>query len=212
MLQRSVLNAALGRGILPPLLVSFGLSIMIENILLEVFSADARSLRAGGLETQSVALGGDLAVGVLPIMTFAVALGCTWTLELLFRHTPVGRAFRAASDDPETAQLQGVDHRKVYALATAIAFLDVAIAGVFLALRTTVTPSDGPGYLLYSFEAVIIGGLGSFWGTFAGALILGVAQTAGFRWDPGWGVLLGHLAFLGILLARPQGLFPKTRD
>jgi branched-chain amino acid transport system permease protein len=211
-LQRSVLNATLGRGILPPLLVSFGVSIMIENILLELFSADARSLKAGGLETQSISLGAGLAVGVLPMLTFAAALLCTGALEYLFRRTSLGRAFRAASDDLEAVQLQGIDHRKVFALATGVAFLVVAIAGIFLALRTTVTPSDGPGYLLYSFEAVIIGGLGSFWGTFIGALILGVAQTAGFHWDPGWGVLVGHLAFLAVLLVRPQGLFPRTRD
>jgi len=211
-LQRGVLNATLGRGILPPLLVSFGVSIMIENILLELFSADARSLKAGGLETQSISLGAGLAVGLLPMLTFSAALLCTVALEYLFRRTPLGRAFRAASDDLEAVQLQGIDHRKVFALATAVAFAVVAVAGICLALRTTVTPSDGPGYLLYSFEAVIIGGLGSFWGTFIGALILGVAQAAGFHWDPGWGVLVGHLAFLSVLLVRPRGLFPRTRD
>lgn len=212
LLQRGVLNRTLGKDILPPLLVTFGLSIIIQNVLLELFAADARSLKAGVLATQSIRLAADLAIGTLPLITFAVALACTFALEFLFSRTRLGRAFRATSDDPEAAQLQGIDHRRIYALATALAFALVAIAGVFLALRTTVTPSDGPGYLLYAFEAVIIGGLGSFWGTFAGAVILGVAQGIGYRWDPGWGVLVGHFTFLAVLVVRPQGLFPKTRD
>ncbi len=212
LLQRGVLNRTLGKDILPPLLVTFGLSIIIQNVLLELFAADARSLKAGVLATQSIRLAADLAIGTLPLITFAVALACTFALEFLFSRTRLGRAFRATSDDPEAAELQGIDHRRIYALATALAFALVAIAGVFLALRTTVTPSDGPGYLLYAFEAVIIGGLGSFWGTFAGAVILGVAQGIGYRWDPGWGVLVGHFTFLAVLVVRPQGLFPKTRD
>ncbi len=212
LLQRSVLNRTLGKDILPPLLVTFGLSIIIQNVLLELFAADPRSLKAGVLATQSIRLAADLAIGTLPLITFAVALACTFALEILFSRTGLGRAFRATSDDPEAAELQGIDHRRIYALATALAFALVAVAGVFLALRTTVTPSDGPGYLLYAFEAVIIGGLGSFWGTFAGAVILGVAQGIGYRWDPGWGVLVGHFTFLAVLVVRPQGLFPKTRD
>jgi branched-chain amino acid transport system permease protein len=211
-LQRGILNRTLGKDILPPLLVTFGLSIVIQNVLLEIFSADSRSLSAGGIETRSLRIAEDLAVGWLPLMTFVAALLLAFGLEWLFGRTSLGRAFRATSDDPEAAELQGIDHRHVYALATAIAFGVVTIAGVFLALRTTVAPSDGPGYLLYAFEAVIIGGLGSFWGTLAGGLVLGVAQGIGFRLDPGWGILVGHLVFLAVLLVRPQGLFPRTRD
>jgi branched-chain amino acid transport system permease protein len=211
-LQRGILNRTLGKDILPPLLVTFGLSIVIQNGLLEVFSADSRSLSGGGIETRSLRIAEDLAVGWLPLMTFLAALGLAFALEWLFGRTPLGRAFRATSDDPETAQLQGIDHRHVYALATAIAFAVVTVAGIFLALRTTVAPSDGPAYLLYAFEAVVIGGLGSFRGTLAGGLVLGVAQGIGFRIDPGWGILVGHLVFLAVLLVRPQGLFPRTRD
>ena len=209
LLQRGVLNRTFGKDILPPLLVTFGLSIIIQNVLLELFAADARSLKAGRLETQSIRLAADLAIGTLPLITFAVALACTFGLEYLFNRTGLGRSFRATSDDPEAAQLQGIDHRRIYALATALAFALVAIAGMFLALRINVTPSDGPGYLLYAFEAVIIGGLGSFWGTFAGAMILGVAQGIGFRWDPGWGVLIGHLTFLVILSCGRRASFQK---
>jgi len=211
-LQRGLLNRTLGGDILPPLLVTFGLSIIIQNTLLEVFSADSRSLGAKGLETASIQVGGGIAVGWLPLIVFLAAAAVTVGLELLFGWTRLGRAFRATSDDPLTAQLMGIGQQHVYAVATAVSFAIVAIAGIFLAMRTTVAPSDGPGYLLYAFEAVIIGGMGSFRGTFGGGVILGVAQAIGSRLDPGWGILAGHLACLAVLLARPEGLFPRTRD
>lgn len=208
--QRWVLNGTLGKDPLPSLVVTFGLSIVIQNGLLEVFSADPRSLESGGLNLQSLQLG-SLAVGMLPLLIFAVAVACTVGLQQLFARTSLGRAFRAVSDDREIAELMGLDSRKVYALATAIAFLVIALAGLFQALRTTVSPADGPLLLLFAFEAVIIGGMGSFWGTFVGAMVLGLTQQIGFRIDPGWGIWFGHLMFLAVLLVRPQGLFPKTR-
>jgi branched-chain amino acid transport system permease protein len=210
-LQRGVLNFALGRDILPPLLITFGLSIVIQNALLQIFSADTRSIQAGALVTASLHLGEGLAVGWLPLLIFGTALLVALALQWLFGATRIGRAFRAASDDRETVQLMGVDNRHIYALATAIAMVVVAIGGVFQGIRTTIAPNDGPALLLYAFEAVVIGGLGSFWGTFAGGVILGVAQSIGFRLDPGWGILVGHLAFLVVLLVKPTGLFPKTR-
>ncbi|HEX6707468.1 MAG TPA: branched-chain amino acid ABC transporter permease [Albitalea sp.] len=211
LLQRRVLNATLGRDPLPSLVVTFGLAIVIQNALLEAFSADPRSLDSGGLSTQSLALGDGLAVGVLPLIVFGLALACTGALQWLFAHTATGRRFRAVSDDREIAELMGLDARKVYALATGIAFMLILLAGVLQAMRTTVAPSDGPLLLLFAFEAVIIGGMGSFWGTFVGAMVLGVVQQAGFRLDPGWGIWFGHLVFLAVLVVRPQGLFPKTR-
>jgi branched-chain amino acid transport system permease protein len=211
LLQRHVLNGTLGRDPLPSLVVTFGLSIVIQNLLLELFSADPRSIETDGLNTRSLELPGGLAVGVLPVLIFAVALAATAALQWLFARTQLGRAFRAVSDDREVAELMGLDARKVYALATAIAFVLIALAGVLQGMRTTVSPSDGPLLLLFAFEAVIIGGMGSFWGTFVGALLLGVTQQIGFRIDPGWGLWAGHVMFLAVLLVRPQGLFPKTR-
>jgi len=208
-LQRGLLNFTLGRDILPPLLVTFGLSILIQNGLLEVFSADSRSLPGGGIETASFQVTEHLAVGTLPLIIFATALVLTAALQLLFARTALGRAFRATSDDQQAAQLMGINNRHIYALATAVAFATIAVSGVFLALRTTIAPTDGPAQLLYGFEAVIIGGLGSIWGTFAGGVILGVAQAIGFRMDPGWGVLSGHVAFLAVLLFKPTGLLGK---
>jgi len=211
-LQRLVLNRTLGKDIMPPLLVTFGCSIVIQNLLQEIFSADTRSLDAGSLGTDSLALGGGVAVGVLPLLIMASAVAVLAALQYLFARTRLGRAFRAASDDATTAQLMGIDNKHVYGVAMAIAMAVVALAGFYLALRANVSPSEGPARLIYAFEAVIIGGLGSLWGTLAGGMVLGVAQSVGLRLDPGWGILSGHLAFLAILVLRPNGLFPKTRD
>jgi branched-chain amino acid transport system permease protein len=210
-LQRVVLNGTLGKDPLPSLVVTFGLSIVIQNLLLELFSADPRSIETGGLNTQSLALPGGLAVGVLPLLVFGVAVAATAALQWLFDATALGRSFRAVSDDKEIAELMGLNAKKVYALATAIAFVLIAVAGVLQGMRTTVSPADGPLLLLFAFEAVIIGGMGSFWGTLVGALLLGITQQIGFRLDPGWGIWVGHIVFLVVLVVRPQGLFPKTR-
>jgi branched-chain amino acid transport system permease protein len=210
-LQRLLLNRLLGRGILPPILVTFGLSIIIQNVLLEVFSADSRRLNPGGIETASVAIGGQLAVGLFPLLTLAVAVLVLLGLQGLIGRLAVGRALRATSDDQETAELMGIDNRRLYGLAMALSLGIVAVAGVFLGIRTTFTFASGPDRLLFAFEAVIIGGLGSLWGTLVGGAVLGVAQTVGAKLSPGWGILTGHLVFLAVLLFRPQGLFAKAR-
>ena len=210
-LQRYVLNGTLGKDPLPSLVVTFGLSIVIQNMLLELLSADPRSIETAGLNTQGLRIGESLSVGVLPLIVLAIALVATAALQWLFARTALGRSFRAVSDDREIAELMGLNAKKVYALATAIAFVLIAIAGALQGMRTTVSPSDGPLLLLFAFEAVIIGGMGSFWGTLAGAMILGITQQIGFRLDPGWGIWFGHIVFLLVLVLRPQGLFPKTR-
>lgn len=211
-LQRLALNRTLGDDVLRPLLVTFGLSIVIQNMLLELFSADMRRLDAGAVETASLNLGGDIAVGVYPLIVASTAVAVIAALQWLFYRTAIGRAFRATSDDRQTAQLMGIDNRHTYAMAMALASAVVAIAGVYLAIRTSVSPTDGPLRLLYAFEAVTIGGLGSLWGTLAGGAILGVSQAIGLKLDPGWGTLSGHLVFLAVVVVHPNGLFPRTRD
>jgi branched-chain amino acid transport system permease protein len=210
-LQRGVLNFTISRDPLPSLVVTFGISIIIQNLLLELFSADTRSIAAGGFETRSLAIADGLAIGALPLLTFLAALAATAGFQWLFGNTALGRAFRATSDDREAASLMGINNVHIYALATAMAIGILGVAGVLHGMRTTIAPTDGPAQLIYAFEAVIIGGMGSFWGTFAGGMILGVAQAIGFRIDPGWGILIGHLVFILVLLFKPSGLFPKTR-
>jgi branched-chain amino acid transport system permease protein len=210
-LQRGILNQTLGPDLLPPLLVTFGLSVIIQNGLLELFTADSRKLQAGPIEVASINLGGGLAVGTLPLIQFIVAIAVIASLQLIFYRTALGRAFRATSDDPAVAQLVGLDNRHVFALAMALSLAVVAIAGVFLAVRANFDPAIGPARLIFGFEAVIMGGLGSMWGTLAGGIILGVAQAIGAQIDPGWQLLAGHIAFLVVLAIRPEGLFPKVQ-
>jgi branched-chain amino acid transport system permease protein len=210
-LQRALLNQTLTGGLLPPLLVTFGISVIIENVLLQGFGADNRRLQAGSIETSSFEIGG-LAVGVYPLIVFATAVVCIAGLQLLFYRTALGRAFRATSDDAETAELMGIDNRHLYALGLGIAMVFTALAGILMAIRTNFDPAAGPIRLIFAFEAVIIGGLGSLWGTLLGGMVLGIAQAIGAALSPTWQILAGHIAFLIILLVRPSGFFPRTRD
>jgi branched-chain amino acid transport system permease protein len=209
LLQLGLLNRTVGNDILPPLLVTFGISVVIQNVLLEVFSADTVRLQAGWIETASIALSSQLSIGLLPVINFVAAVAVVAALELVLYRTATGRAFRATSDDGATARLYGVDHRRIFALATALALAVASIAGVLLAIRTTFDPSSGPARLLFAFEVVIIGGLGSLWGALAGGIILGVAQSVAGMIDPGWETMAGHIVFLISLLIRPRGLFPR---
>lgn len=211
LLQRVVLNRVLGDDILPPLLVTFGLSIVLQNVLLEGFSADSQRVGAGALETASFDLG-PVTLGVMPVLTFASAILVIVALNQLFYRTALGRAFRATSDDPVTASLMGIKPASVFATATGIAMIVVTIAALYLGMRANFDPTIGPARLIYAFEAVIIGGLGSLWGTLAGGIIIGVAQTVGASINPEWQILAGHVAFLVVLLIRPRGLFPRAYD
>jgi branched-chain amino acid transport system permease protein len=210
-LQFFLLNRTLGTDILPPLLVTFGLSIVIQNGLLEGFTADSRRISVGGLESASLAIG-PINVGVMPLLTLASAIAVIVGLNQLFYRTSLGRAFRATSDDPVTAGLMGIRPKRIFATATGIAMVVVTIAALYLGTRANFDPTIGPARLIYAFEAVIIGGLGSLWGTLAGGIVIGIAQTFGAAINPEWQILAGHLAFLLVLLVRPRGLFPRAVD
>jgi branched-chain amino acid transport system permease protein len=211
-LQSLLLNRTLGKDILPPLLVTFGLSIVVQNGLLEAFSADTRRLSVGGWEGVSIKLGGGLAVGAMPLASLVAAVLVIFVLHRIFYHTALGRAFRATSEDPQVAQLMGVDNRHIFAIAMGLSLTIAAIAAFFLGARSSFDPSIGPARLIYAFEAVIIGGLGSLWGTLAGGIVLGVAQTVGARINPEWQILAGHIAFLIVLTLRPRGFFARGAD
>lgn len=211
LLQSQLLNRTLGPDVLPPLLVTFGLSIIVQNALLEGFSADSRRIPVGALEGASLAVG-PIAVGILPLLTFLSALAVIVGLNQLFYRTALGRAFRATSDDRETAGLMGIRADRIFATATGIAMVVVTIAALYLGMRANFDPTIGPARLIYAFEAVIIGGLGSLWGTLAGGVIIGLAQTVGAAINPEWQILSGHIAFLLVLLVRPRGLFPRAID
>jgi branched-chain amino acid transport system permease protein len=209
LLQRLLLNFTLERGVLPPVLVTFGLAVILQNVLLGVYSADSQGLDAGAIEGSSLRLTEELAVGWLPLITLIVAVVVLVGLELLISRTHLGRSLRATADDPDAASLVGIDDRHIYGVAMALALGTVAIAGVFLGIRTTFGPADGPVRLIFAFESVVIGGLGSLWGTLVGGIILGVAQALGNQIGPGYQVLAGHLVFLAVLIFRPSGLFAR---
>ncbi|MGY3344020.1 MULTISPECIES: branched-chain amino acid ABC transporter permease [unclassified Bradyrhizobium] len=210
-LQRLVLERVLGDDILPPLLVTFGLSIVIQNGLLLGYGADSRRLQAGAFESSSVALAPGLSVGLAPLTALLTAVAAVALLQLIFYRTSLGRAFRATADNPAIAQLMGINERNVYAIAVGLSLAVSVIAAIVLGIRASFDPSIGPARLLYAFEAVIIGGLGSLWGTLAGGIVLGLAQAIGGRINPEWQILAGHLAFLAVLMVRPRGLFPARR-
>lgn len=207
-LQRLVLERTMGADVLPPLLVTFGFAVIIQNALLAIFSTDAQRLSAGPIETASLPVAG-ISLGVLPLITFGVAVALIAGLEVVFFRSRAGRAFRATSDDAETAEAIGIDTRHVFGLAMALSFAVIAVAAVLLAARSNFDPFAGPARLLYGFEAVIIGGLGNLWGTLAGGIVLGVAQTLGTQVSPSFQILAGHIVFFLILALRPRGLFPR---
>ena len=177
LLQRGLFNRTLGDDLMPPLLVSFGLSIILQNGFLWLFSADNKRLLAGSIETASVKLSDAVTIGVLPLLQFALAALVIAALQILLYRTATGRAFRAVSDDPAIAELMGLNRRHVFGLAMGLSLAVVALAGVLLAIRDNFDPASGPTRLIFGFEAVVIGGLTSFWGTLAGGVILGVVQT-----------------------------------
>jgi branched-chain amino acid transport system permease protein len=211
-LQQVLLNPVVGHEALRPVLVTFGLSVIIQNALLQVFSADSQRLQGGRLESSSLALPGGLTVGALPLAIFATCTAVIAALGWMLYHTKLGRALRATADDPATAGLVGIDDRHVFAVATGIALAVVAIAAVFMGIRSSFDPSAGPQRLVFAFEAVIIGGLGSLWGTLLGGVVLGISQSLGARFSPEWQILAGHICFLVVLMLRPQGLYPRHGD
>ncbi|WP_151719429.1 branched-chain amino acid ABC transporter permease [Gemmobacter serpentinus] len=209
LLQKAILNKVVGEDPLPSLIATFGLSLALQNLMLQIWSANSRSLPGGGIESKSIQIGG-IYIGLLPVIVLVFAVALTWGLDLMLKRSRFGRALRAAAADVEAAAMTGINPRRVYASATAIAVGILGFAAVFQSLRSTVAPADGGAQLIYAFEAVIIGGMGSVWGAFIGSMVLGVTQALGFRIDPGFGVLAGHLVFLLVLATRPQGLFGKA--
>ncbi|OYU37856.1 MAG: branched-chain amino acid ABC transporter permease [Pseudorhodobacter sp. PARRP1] len=210
-LQRLLLNRLIGKDILPPLLVTFGLSMMIQNALLLVFTADTQKIALGGIETASVPLLPGVAVGSYALIVLAVAVVVIGGLHLLLMRTALGRTFRATADDAETARQLGVRTPHVFGLATALALAACGIAGVMLAVWTSFTPLAGSTRLLIAFEVIVIGGIGSIWGTLLGGILLGLAQAIGGWINPEWQMLAGHIAFLAVLVLMPGGLFAQGR-
>lgn len=204
LIQRLILDRSARGGQLLPILSTFGLSMVIENALFEQFGADTRSLAnaIGDLSWDSWEPISGLYVGKLPVMIFATAVVLLAGLQLMLSYTRIGRAIRATAEDPDTAGLVGIDARRVNAAAAAITLVTVTIAGMALGMRATFEPYSGAPQLLFAFEASVIGGAGSLWGTLAGGIVLGLAQTFGASVHPLGFLIAGHAVFLIILFAR----------
>ncbi len=209
LLQRAILERSLRSGVLVPLLTTFGLAIVIQNLLLEQFSPDVRSLgsQAGRITTASWQITNQLSIPAIGALVLAVAVLILGGLQLYLSRTQSGRRMRATAQDPDTAELVGIDSRSVYAWGTAIAVGTAAIAGMFLAMRSTFDPYAGSTQLIFAFEAVVIGGFGSLWGTLVGGIVLGVSQTIGAQIDPQYSILAGDLVFLAVLASPRGGIF-----
>ena len=209
--QRSLIQASLNRGPFITLLVTFGLSVIIQNGLLEAFSADSHSLAVGSFASRSFRISDQLSIAYLSLTIFVLAVVVLLSIQWLLSRTQTGRLIRAVADDREAAQLVGVNYRHVFGIAAAIAFATIALAGLAFGMYSSFGPASGSSRLLFAFEAVVIGGLGSIWGTLLGGIVLGVAQTVGGQIDPSFQILAGHLVFLAILALRPQGLTGPRR-
>ncbi len=205
-IQRLIIQKSLEVSPLTTLLVTFGLSVVIQNALLVTASADSHSFDVGSLVSASLQITPDLSVAWVSLIIFLTAVIVLIGLQVFLSRTAMGRAIRAAADDQEASAIAGVNTRHVFGIAAAIAFASVALAGLALGTYSSFDPTAGPPRLIFAFEAVIIGGVGSLWGTLVGGIILGVAQALGARIDPSGGVLAGHLVFLMVLALRPQGL------
>jgi branched-chain amino acid transport system permease protein len=208
LVQRFIIQRSLDVSPITTLLVTFGLSIVIQNGLLQGLSANSQSLPSGSLASASFQVNDQVSIGYESVIVFAVAVVVLLGLQVLLSRARLGREVRAAADDQEAASIVGVNVRHVYGVAAAIAFATVALAGVAFGMYSSFDPSAGPQRLIFAFEAVVIGGVGSLWGTLAGGIILGVAQVLGSQVDSSFGILAGHLVFLAVLALRPSGLFP----
>ena len=207
-LQRSMIQLAISRGELTTLIVTFGLSIVIENGLLQFFTANTRGIGVGSsLISASFSIGSQIQIAWLDVVIFALAVVVLLGLQYFLSASKYGRLIRAVADDREAAQLSGADYRHVFGIAAALAFGTVALAGVAYGMTTVITPTTGTDtILLFAFAAVVIGGLGSLWGTLIGGIILGVAQQIGAQINISYELLAGYLIFLAVLVIRPQGL------
>jgi branched-chain amino acid transport system permease protein len=207
--QRTLFQKSIDRDPFTTLLVTFGLSVVIENLLLEIYTANAQSINIGSLIAKSWKVNNTIDVSYLSLTVLIVSVVVLAALQLFLSKTSTGRQIRAVSDDREAAQLCGTNYRRIFGIASALAFATVALAGIAVGMSTELVPTTGGASLLFAFETVVIGGIGSLWGTLVGGILLGIAQEFGAHFNPQYTILAGNILFLLVLAIRPQGLFGK---
>jgi branched-chain amino acid transport system permease protein len=208
-LQRTLIQKSIDRDPFTTLLVTFGLSVVIENLLLEIYSANGQTVNIGDLIAKSWHPASIIYVSYVSLVVLGVAVLILFLLQLFLSKTGTGRLIRAVADDREAAQLSGANYRHMFGVAASLAFATVALAGIAYGMMTQFAPTSGGVNLLFAFEAVVIGGIGSLWGTLVGGIALGIAQQVGAHINPQYQVLAGNILFLAVLAVRPQGLFGR---
>ncbi len=210
LLQKYIMNRVQGMGMEPPLIVAFGLSIIIQNGLMLIFSPDSQSLETP-LAIMSLRVTDMFYIPAIYVIDFLTGIALIIFLHLFFKYSYLGWAIRAASDDENTAQLMGIDTRNIYAWAMGIAISSAAVSGILIGATKNFYPHTGPQYLIIAFGVTIIGGVGSMAGTLLGGLVLGLAQLLGGKiFGPGYQLLSGYIILLALLAVRPQGLLSKA--
>jgi branched-chain amino acid transport system permease protein len=206
-LQRFLFNRVMGRAMEPPLLVAFGVAVVLQNLLLLVFTPDARSLGTE-LALKTIPVSASLSLPLVYLLDFALGVTAILVFHAFFRYTTMGRAIRAAADDAVGAGLVGIDTRRIYAHAMGVSMVSAALAGVLLGMTFPFSPHSGSQYLIIAFGVIVIGGLGSLKGTLAGGIVLAEAQLLGAHFTrPGHQLLIGYIVLLAVLAIRPKGLF-----
>jgi len=207
-IQKYLMRRAFGISLEAPLIIAFGLSLIIQNSVQILWSPLSR-----GLTTSYILVSYDIGITSIPLaylLDFTAALVVMLLLREFLKRTYLGKAINAASQDKRAAHLMGINTERVYAFAFAIAMATAAVAGVFLGLTFPFTPQSGISFLIIAFGVVIIGGLGSMLGTFLGGMVLGLAQTLGaFFFGAAAQMLLAYLIVLLVLAVRPQGIFGR---
>jgi branched-chain amino acid transport system permease protein len=207
--QRTLIQKSIDRDPFTTLLVTFGLSVVIENLLLEIYSANGQTVNIGSLGYESWHPGSIFYIYYVSLGVLGTAVLVLLILQLFLSRTSTGRLIRAVADDREAAQMSGANYRHIFGIAAAIAFATVALAGIAYGMMTQFAPTSGGVNLLFAFEAVVIGGIGSLWGTLIGGIALGIAQQFGAHFNVEYQILAGNVLFLIVLAIRPQGLFGR---
>ena len=209
-IQQFLVNKVMDKGEAPALLVTFGVSIFLSNLMLKIFGADNQTI-ANSLTSKNIITTDKLSVSASYLTSFIIAVVIIVGLSLVMQKTNFGRAIRATSDDTMAAELMGVNTKMAYAAAMVICMGITAVAGTLVGSTFVFYPSSGTQYLIIAFGVVVIGGMGSLIGTLAGGIVLGLAQLiGGYVFGSGVQMLVAYIVLLVILAVRPNGLFAAS--
>ncbi|WP_435181110.1 branched-chain amino acid ABC transporter permease [Halorussus sp. AFM4] len=209
LLQRFVLDEVVGEGIEQPIIVLFGLALVLQSVGRILLGTQAQAAELG-IQAGAITVG-SATLSFPRLVTFAVAIVLILGTWAFLKYTTTGLAIRATAQSTSAAQYMGIDTENIYVLTLGIGTALAGAAGALLSMLFPITPYVGWSYLLKAFAVVVLGGVGSVAGTLVGGLILGVSENVGVLWlGGGFRDIISFSIFLGVLLVRPQGLFGKS--